>query len=131
MRVVVNIPDRQITLDGFRIDFASGAFPTPENIAGHPAAGVTVITWNGAELVGMVQGGSAEIFRDPAVIRPYVEAWETALSDIVAGIDAAKKSEETSYVDFVAREKAAHTERVRLAALSDDDRAAELAAAKG
>lgn len=117
MRVVANIADRQITVDGLRIDFGFGTFPAPQNINGKPATGVTVVTWDGAALAGSVQGEGGEPFRDPAVIRPYVEAWETALSAIVGAIDTAKVAEEAAYAAHVEAERKADAERARVAAL--------------
>lgn len=129
MRVVANIADRNITIDGLRIDFALGTagFPSPQNINGKPATGITVVSWDGSRLVGMVQGDGGEPFNNPAVIRPYVDAWETALNTIVAGIDEAKMAEERVYQAHVDAENAAMKERARLAAMPDEDRAREAA----
>lgn len=126
MRVAVLLGDKTVSVDGLAIQIAPSKFPQPENINGAPAANASVISWHGDALMGTVQGG--EPFRDPAVVRPYVRAWSEAVADMAERVGKSLDAEEVAYQAHLAAEAAAHKERQRVAAMSDEDRAREAAA---
>ncbi len=113
MQVSIGVEDRHISIDGTTFHFDAATFPSPQNINGKPATGVQAIVWNGGDMFGHIQGGAGEPFRDPAVIAPYVQAWEGALGAQIAslqtvsnGMKKKKSDEAAAYVKLVADLKA-------------------------
>lgn len=113
MRVSIAVAERIISIDGLTYMLGADAFPSPQNINGKPADGVQAIVWNGDDMFGHVQGGGGEPFRDPAVISPYVAAWEkfhgeamAAAQAIADGMVKKKSDEAAAYTKLLADLKA-------------------------
>ena len=107
MQVIVLVADRTVVVDGL-----------PLRIESFPPSDAHQIQWHGDDLAGAIVGGAAAgTFRNPARIKPWLDAWQAELGRRLEASHEAEASDVIRWEDWVEAEEA------RLAA----ERAAEQA----
>lgn len=98
MQVIVNVADRTVVVDGLPLRIDESAWPSTD---------ATQIQWHGPDLVGAVAGGSAPgTFRDPRVIRPWLDAWQAEIGRRLEASHEAEAADVTRFEDWQEAEEA-------------------------